>query len=74
MHTIDGHDIAKRLREAADMIETGDWVGLFAANNAVNIPAADLGYFCKEAARFGSAPSFADVLDWAKTFRSERTK
>ena len=63
-------DVASRLREAADVLERGDWEAVFLAHLRASYAFGALDSFCRNAEAAGSAPKFADVLAYDESARS----
>jgi hypothetical protein len=66
--SLDASDVAKRLRQAADILECGDWQAVFCGRDVAGSAFATLDQFCKTAENFGSAPSFAEQQDWFASY------
>ena len=65
VQSLNACDVAKRLREAADILERGEWDAIFLARLRAQYAVGILESFCSNAEQHGSAPSFADVLGYA---------
>ena len=68
--SLDARDIAQRLRNAADVLDRGDWEAVFLAHARLGMAYSILDSFCDGAEQAGSAPSFLAVMNYAETIHA----